>query len=345
MKKILSIIFCCCVTLFVSQTANAQLGKFLDKAKSITDKVKETTNTSGTSSSIGSGSVTKAVEKSTERISIFFAPSKFKNGTEGAKTQFKEGEHIYARLILPKPVKEYLSKNGDLFLNIGSRNQYAAGNGDGYAGMDVQINGNTIDKEATQLDVDVLPAVADASTHFKEYLQLPAQMGADCSTAKNNEKIEFVLELNDLKGYFSIEVANSKTFAAFIKPTIEKVKSFQDDDDAMQEEVRPEFSEKSYTFNDPQINKQRIIATLPDNTQMLKMVIGPGEDYVVIKNDFGAILRKQSIRYIYVLYKEKTSGYCYSVNVIFERDYEGNGKYGNLTNHNHGGRIDCSKIK
>ena len=46
-----------------------------------------------------------------------------------------------------------------------------------------------------------------------------------------------------------------------------------------------------------------------------------------------------------VAYKDKKTGNCYYDNVIFERPYEGNGKYGSLKVRTNGERIDCSKIK
>lgn len=325
----------------LSLSVNAQFGKLLDKAKSTVDKSQETLNKANELSNGNAKTLTDAATKKLKKASLFFSKSKFPSGAQAGVTDFQEGDNIYARIVFPQPIKEYLEEDGTLTFDV----SYKQPGQDNYSVNYVKIDASKINKDAKLLDFDVLAKPSEATTLFADYMQAPSLIAMAMQNADSGQKTEFNWKVKDLEGAFTLKMKSIKTFADFIKPIQQKANSFQKDSEAMKAELPGEFAQKSYAFEDPQLSKANILKFLPANTEILKFVIGPGNDYKVMKNELGIILHKQTERYIMAAYKDKKSGNCFYDNMIFERPYEGNGKYGNLKLRTNGERIDCNKIK
>ncbi|RXK85319.1 hypothetical protein [Filimonas effusa] len=323
------------VLLSLSQPTQAQLGKMIKKAGAA---AKDAKPADAAEAAKKAEDVSAATKK--KNISIFFSKTKLSSATPQYTTEFQEGDNIYARIVFPKPIKEYLSGN-ILTFDVAYKQQ----GDDDYSVNYVKIDASKINQEATQLDFDVLAKPAEATTRYAQFMQAPSLIGMVMQHASPGKKEEFKWKIEDLEGSFFLTMKSAAGFTSFITPIQQKANAFKQDDDASQADLPGEFAEKSYAFNDPQLSKAAIIKFLPANAQVLKFVVGPGDDYKVMKNELGIILYKQTARYIMVAYKDKTSGNCYYDNMIFERPYEGNGKYGSLKVRTNGERIDCSKIK
>jgi|GEM_PF-2658679 len=329
----------------ISQNANAQLGKLMDKAKSGTSKVKDATSQArGASEQVqhaknDADDATSSINKS-GKVDIYFSKAKFNGTTQGAITEFAEGDNIYGHIVFPKPMKEYVSDNTITF-DVGCKQA----DQDNYVVYYVKIDATKINQDAKELDFDVLAKPSEASTLYADRMLAPSIIAMVMQTSVPGVKTEFNWRIEDLQGNFFLTMKSAKSFAGFVDPIQKKANSMSLDDDAMKAALPEEFSQKSYAFTDPQLSKANIIKFLPENIEVLKFVVGPGDDYKVMKNELGIIVYKQTARYIMVAYKDKKTGNCYYDNVIFERPYEGNGKYGSLKVRTNGERIDCSKIK
>lgn len=329
----------------ISQNANAQLGKFMDKAKSGASQVKDAeAQCHGASEKVQSvinnvNEEASTIQKS-GKVDIYFSKAKFNGSAQGAITDFTEGDYIYGHIIFPKPMKEYVSDN-TLTFDVGCK-QVDQDNSSVYY---VKIDATKINQEAKELDFDVLAKPSEASTLYADRMLAPSLIAMVMSTAQPGVKTEFNWSIENLQGNFFLTMKGAKSFANFVDPILKKANSFTLDVDAMKAVLPEEFTQKNYAFADPQLSKANIIKYLPENIEVLKFVVGPGEDYKVIKNELGIIVNKQTARYIMVAYKDKKTGNCYYANVIFERPYEGNAKYGSLRVRTNGERIDCNKIR
>lgn len=323
--------------------ANAQFGKMTDKIKPsagkikdaaaqgqhATEQVQDVKNTSGEDIS--------KVNPHPAKTAIFF--SKGKPGT-AFSTDFSEGDYIYAHIVFPKPIKEYVTDN-ILTFDVA----YKEEGSDDYSVNYVKVDVSKVNQENKELDFDVLAKPADATTVYADRMQSPALIGMVMRLSQPGVKTEFNWKIEGLQGSFYLTMKSMKGFADFIQPIQKKANDFAQEDDAMKAELPEEFSRSSYAFADPQLSKANIIKYLPANIEILKFVVGPGDDYKVMKNELGIIVYKQTARYIMAAYKDKKTGNCYYDNIIFERPYEGNGKYGSLKVRTNGERIDCAKIK
>jgi hypothetical protein len=323
--------------------ANAQFGKLADKVKPSTGKVKEAAE-QGQHATEQVQDVKNAtgedVSKENSRpaqAAIFFSTSK--PGTAFSR-DFSEGDYIYAHIVFPKAVKEYVTDN-TLTFDV----SYKQEERDDYSVNYVKIDVSKVNLENKELDFDVLAKPADATTVYADRMQSPALIAMVMRLSEPGVKTEFNWKIADLQGSFFLTMKSTRSFADFIQPIQNKANDFAQDDDAMKAVLPDEFNRPSYAFADPQLSKANIIKYLPANMEVLKFVVGPGDDYKVMKNELGIIVYKQTARYIMAAYKDKKTGNCYYDNIIFERPYEGNGKYGSLKVRTNGERIDCSKIK
>ncbi|WP_440134182.1 hypothetical protein [Chitinophaga sancti] len=318
--------------LFTTEDASAQFGKLVEKARSGADKAKEIKSNANTT--------TSTVNKKMGQVNIYFSKTRFGEGTTGASSDFTEGDYIYGRIVFPKPLKEYVSDNTITF-DVAHKEA----DDDDYNVNQVKIDVTKANQEANQLDFDVLADPKQATTLYADHLQAPSLIVMVMQYIQPGVKTEFNWKVEGLEGTFYLTTKNTQSFAAFVAPIQQKANSFAQNDDAMKADLPEEFDQPSHAFADPQLSKANILKYLPANIEVLKFVVGPGDDYKVMKNALGVILYKQTDRYIMVAYKDKKTGNCYYDNVIFERPYEGNGKYGSLKVRTNGERIDCSKIK
>lgn len=96
------------------------------------------------------------------------------------------------------------------------------------------------------------------------------------------------------------------------------------------EKLPEAFSKPSESFNDPDLSMDKIRAAISKQFQVDKIVVGPGNDYDVRKNEHGEILSKVTARYIIFSYRDNKTGKCYYNSCTFGREYEGGGNYGDL---------------
>jgi len=340
MKKMMTMALL--ATILSAQSSLAQFGKL----KSNVDKAKDATNQAQSvaekakDAKVEPDEVSSEVNKKTGKVNIYFSKASFSGSNSDATKDFKEGDNIYGHIVFPKPIKEYVTEN-TLTFDVA----YKIEGDDNYSVNYVKIDATKINQEAKELDFDVLAKPLEATTRYADGMQAPSLIAMVVQTSEPGTRMEFNWKIEDLQGNFYLTIKSAQSFAAFVAPIQQKANSFAQDDDAMKADMPEEFSQKSYAFTDPQLSKANIIKFLPANIEVLKFVVGPGDDYKVMKNELGVILYRQTARYIMVACKDKKNGNCYYDNMIFERPYERNGKYGSLKVRTNGERIDCSKIK
>lgn len=322
--------------------AHAQFGKLkssVDKAKNAASQTQDAAEKAEDAKE-QADRASAEVNRKTGKVNIYFSKTRFNGNTQGATKNFVEGDNIYGHIIFPKPIREYITDN-TLTFDVA----YKKDRDDNYSVNYVKIDVTKINKDANELDFDVLAKPSEATTLYADRMQAPSLIAMVMQTSEPGTKTEFNWKIEGLQGNFYLTMKNAKSFAAFVTPIQQKANGFAQADDAMKAELPEEFNQKSYAFADPQLSRAGIIKFLPAGIEVLKFVVGPGNDYKVVKNELGVIQYKQTARYIMVAYKDKKNGYCYYDNVIFERPYEGNGKYGSLKVRTNGERIDCGKIK
>ena len=90
------------------------------------------------------------------------------------------------------------------------------------------------------------------------------------------------------------------------------------------------FSKPTETFDDPELSMEVIRKYISKEYHVDKIVVGPGPDFDIRKDDNGLIVSKVSHRYIVFSYKDDKTGKCYYNDCFFGREYEGGGQYGGL---------------
>lgn len=329
-------------TVLSIQHIHAQFGKLknsVDKAKNVTSQTQSAAEKANDAKEKVEGASSE-VNKKMGKVNIYFSKARFNGNTQSATKDFGEGDNIYGHIVFPKPIREYVTDN-TLTFDVA----YKKDGEDNYSVNYVKIDATKINQDAKELDFDVLAKPSEATTLYADRMQAPSLIAMVMQTSEPGTKTEFSWKIEGLQGNFYLTMKSAKSFAAFVTPIQQKANGFAQNDDAMKAELPKEFSQKSYAFADPQLSKTAIIKFLPAGVEVLKFVVGPGDDYKVMKNELGVIIYKQTARYIMIAYKDKKNGNCYYDNMIFERPYEGNGKYGSLKVRTNGERIDCSKIK
>lgn len=319
----------------------AQLG-VINKGKNLLNKtsaLKDGTETSTDNKSEVNDNFEKRVNTATQKTSIFFTSQK--TGNESTfKMTFTEGEYIYAHLILDKPISEY-AENNIIYFDFES---YEDGNSQGSLNF-VNVDVSKMDQTATVLDFDIIPDPKKASTLFNNDMIPSMHIESEISTIKDGENLNYIVKLKELTGSFSIQLNKQATFKPWIDESRLASRSIIDNADAANTIMPVEFSQPSNTFKDPELSREKILSHLPADCKLIKMVIGPGNDYKVETNEWGIILSKKTDRYIKVVYKDLSDGFCYVDDWEFKRPYEGNGQYGDLIFNCFGGRIDCNNVK
>lgn len=107
-----------------------------------------------------------------------------------------------------------------------------------------------------------------------------------------------------------------------------------------------EYTAASESFDDPLMSKEKILSALNKEVSVLKLSIGSGADYDVIRDNNNLILFKQNAKPIYAVYKTK-SGECFYSRCLFRRAYEGGAVYSSPQFALFGDQtlIDCEKVK
>lgn len=340
MKRMMTVVLLAAI--LSAQCAHAQFGKLksnVEKTKNAAFQAQDAAEKAKDVKEQVDGASSE-VNKKMGKVNIYFSKAPFKGSTRDAAKDFSEGDNIYGHIVFPKPIREYATDN-TLTFDVA----YKRGGDDNYSVNYVKIDVTKINQDVKELDFDVLAKPSEATTLFADRMQAPSLIAMVMQISEPGTKTEFNWKIEGLQGNFYLTIKNAKSFAAFVTPIQQKANGFAQNDDAMKAELPEELNQKSYAFTDPQLSKADIIKFLPANIEVLKFVIGPGDDYKVMKNELGIVLYKQTARYILVAYKDKKNGNCYYDNVIFERPYEGDGKYGSLKVRTNGERIDCNKIK
>lgn len=338
MRKVMSLMLLAAI--FHAQNLQAQLGKLKSSVDKATNMTSPAQDAAGKDAKKNVDAVPSTVSGKPAKVDIYFSKTKFRGHVQDATNSFAEGDYIYGHIIFPTKIKDYVDDNA-LTFDV----SYKQEGDDNFSVNYVKIDASGIDLETKELDFDVLARPSEATTLFADRMLAPSLIAMVMQVSQPGSKMEFNWQIDGLQGNFYLTVKSAKSFAAFVAPIQQKANSFAQNDDAMKADLPEEFEQKSYAFADPQLSKPNIIRYLPDNIQVLKLVVGHGDDYKVMKNELGIIIYKQTARYIMVAYKDKTTGNCFYDNVIFERPYEGNGKYGSLKARTNGERIDCGKIK
>lgn len=331
MKKRIFIALLLGFSMCIYQVANAQLGKLVSKAKSITNNASSESGAEGAAKSESQSDPSKSANV-VKNAEIIFSSVKMNAGTDGTKTSFQEGENIFARIALDKPVKSFINTDMDaIYLML---NYKIDDEDEGYM---ITLEPSNFDKNSNILDFDVVASSSFATTYYRD-LSLPSFIKKAMENVSPNGKVEFKIKLDSYAGSFTLQKKSDASFTQWIDPICEHSKQMMDEKNVQKNEANmkkedklpEEFHKPSGKFDDPELSIANIRKYLSEKFHVDKIVIGPGFDYDVRKDTDGLISSKVTHRYILFSYKDDKTGKCYYNACLFYREYEGGGKYGNL---------------
>lgn len=271
---------------------------------------------------------------------IFFASRRFVTGNEGVQSSFSEGNFLYARVLLDKPLSKYASDNVvtlDVF--------YRSDDEDSETPHFIKVQVPEKDMNKMTLDFDLLPE--RPVTVFADFASAPALIEMIMNRADAEMPVHFRIVLEDLEGSFTYNKRSDESFQQWADNVRSSSVSVTKDFDAANTFLPETFERESEEFDDPMMSREFIMDYLSKRIEIKKLVIGPGPDYITEHNILGEIVALRTNRYIMVAYKNTNNGYCYFGNCTFYRAYLGNGKYGSpelSTDVTIDTRIDCANI-
>ena len=325
-----TIIICFLFSCHIGITS-AQFGRLIKSAKQITDNANSLQDQGSSQGASGDNEKGLSTDVAKSVKTIRFSSTKFSD-TQSGESKFIEGDNIFARIELDKPIKSFVDKSlGAIMLGLNYKKD------DGNESFVFYLDANNFDQNSKTLDFDVIAASAVASTYYVN-ITLPSFLKKAMENVAANGKIEFTIELDAYVGSFTLQKKTDASFVKWIDPICEHAKQMmaqkevERSESKMQKEDKlPEaFHKPSEKFNDPELSVANIRKHLSEEFHVDKIVVGPGADYDVRKDDNGLITSKVTHRYILFSYKDEKTGKCYYNACYFYRDYEGGGKYGDL---------------
>jgi len=248
-----------------------------------------------------------------------------------ASTRFGGSDRIYARFVLPKPVRDYIREAGVL-----------------YPVVVVQLTASQPDQSPCSFESNHLLSEADLAQDFLDVEILP-----DPQTARilNDNSFSWVIaqcepgpvhaRLQARARDGAMEVLGCGDFVfdltaarkAQLPGDRETIKRVAEENEAAARSLPKDFNDKG-SFRDAQLSLANIRALiqrdLKDVAQILKIAIreGSGDDWTVQSED-GVPRFKMNFRPIFVAWKGK-DGKSYYGRVDLRRNYQGGGVYGAL---------------
>lgn len=270
---------------------------------------------------------------------LFFSSRRFITGQEGVQSTFIEGDFLYARVLLEKPLSTYASGNV-VTLDV----YYRAEEDDSETPQFIKVDISKMDRESFTLDFDLLPE--KPTTVFADFASAPALLEMVMNQADAEMPVHFRITLAGQEGSFTYTKTSDDSFFQWANTVRSSSVALTKDVEAENTFLPDVFEKESHAFEDPLLSRENIIAYLSKNVEVKKLVIGPGPDYVVERNILGNILALRTRRYIMVAYKAN-NGYCYFGNCTFYRAYLGGENYGSpeITTVSIDTRIDCRNIQ
>jgi len=272
---------------------------------------------------------------------IFFGSQRFVTGKEGVQVSFDEGDFVYARVLLDKPLSHYA--DGDVVsLDVFYRSEEDEGETPHF--VKVQVPERDMGKMT--LDFDLLPE--KPQTVFADFASAPALIEMVMNQADAEVSMHFRFVLGDLEGSFSYTKRSDESFCQWADRVRTNSVAITKDFEASNTFLPEVFDRPSEAFDDPMLSTEFIVDYFSKRIEIKKLVIGPGPDYVTLHNILGEIIALKTKRYIMIAYKSKSDGYCYFGNCTFYRAYLGNGTYGSpeiSMDVTIDTRIDCANIQ
>ncbi len=308
------------------------LGGLLNKAKQKLNEQTGTTNDRSSNPGPPSGP---------SNAKMVFSNVPFTESGTGVKTvtKFAAADHIYCRVELKQPIQEVLrvsrSKRG-IYIQVQLDFQYKQEDyrdPEGHGGI---YNYMLTPEQLTQnyLNFDLYPTEVGEKSPFRSFTfedeNIRPVAAVFCAQWLGEATVNFELQNPNgtalqLTGFTLTSAPAGTTAVACEAAARIAKKDFKD------RKLPPVFSGPAGSFQDPQLSMAVLRKQLSSpGAEIYRILVEPGPDYEVFKDDYGRFLFKKS-KVIWATYKDVKTGKCYFSGHSLRRQYEGGGKYGQLS--------------